>query len=105
MKHALLAILLAASVPFAATDTSLVLKPTAAQIKAAKPVGNKICPISGDKIGGGMGKGETVIYKGKAVALCCPGCIKDFGKDPAKYLAKAEAEAKGSAAHEGHHTM
>ena len=51
MKHALLAILLAASVPFAATDTSLVLKPTAAQIKAAKPVGNKICPISGDKIG------------------------------------------------------
>ena len=101
MKHSLLAILLAAAVPFAATDTSLVLKPTAAQIRYAKPVGNRICPVSGEKIGGGMGKGETVVYKGKAVALCCPGCVKDFGKDPAKYLAKAEAEAKGGAAPEG----
>ena len=63
------------------------------------------CPISGDSIGGSMGNGETVVYKGKSVQLCCSGCVKKFGKDPDKYLAKAEAEAKGASAHEGHHTM
>lgn len=105
-KILLLAALLSVS-GMAATgaDTSLVLKPTAAQLKAAKPVGNKHCPVTGEEVGS-MGEGPTVIYKGKSVALCCKGCVKAFAKDPAKVLAKAEADAKASApAAKGGHDM
>jgi len=96
MKKTLIALALAsvASLAAAPVDTSLVLKPTASQIAAAHAVGNKKCPVSGDEVGGSMGPGKTVIYKGQAVQLCCPTCLKTFAKDPDKYLAKAEASAK-----------
>jgi len=100
MKKILLlaALLSVSSMAATGADTSLVLKPTVAQLKAAKPVGNKLCPVSGEKVGGSMGKPVEVIYKGKIVNLCCGGCVKSFAKDPAKVLAKAEAEVKGAAA-------
>ena len=69
-------------------DSALVLKPTAAQLQSAKPAENRICPVSGDSIGA-MGEGVKVIWKGQAVNLCCPGCLKTFEKDPAKYTAIA----------------
>jgi YHS domain-containing protein len=95
MKMILVALSLAVSAPFAAADTSLVLKPTPEQIKAAVAVGNKECPVSGDKIGE-MGPGKVVVYKGKAITLCCGSCVKKFGKDPAKFLAAAEASSKSA---------
>ncbi|GEM_PF-3986761 len=48
----------------------------------------KICPVSGDKIGGDMGK--PYIYTmadGKKITLCCPSCRKTIDKDPRKYAA------------------
>src|SRR3989338_8661382 len=44
-------------------------------------VDNKICPISGEKIGA-MGEGQVVEHNGKQYKLCCPACMKDFMKDP-----------------------
>lgn len=105
MKTIFVALALATSASFAAADTSLVLKPTPAQVKAAVAVGNKECPVSHEAIGGEMGPGKTVIYQGKAVTLCCGSCVKKFAKDPAKFVAEAEASAKAdskSEAHEGH---
>jgi YHS domain-containing protein len=46
----------------------------------------KICPVSKEKLGGDMGKPFVFVYKGQEVKLCCPGCKKDFDKDPAKYM-------------------
>jgi len=92
MKKILIALALASVTAFAAApavDTSLVLKPTPEQVKAAHLVGNKKCPVSGEEIGG-MGPGKTVVYKGKAVQLCCGSCVKTFAKEPAKYLEIAE---------------
>ena len=61
-------------------------------------VGNKICPVSGDKVPlpwkkGDMGA-EAVKYEynGKIYTLCCPMCIKDFKKNPEKYSKIAEDE-------------
>ena len=73
MRKILIAIAMAsvAALATAPVDTSLVLKPTPEQIKAAHAVGNKKCPVSGEEIGGSMGEGKTVIYKGQAVQLCC----------------------------------
>ena len=64
----------------------------------AVEVGNKFCPVSGDKIPvpgekGTMGD-EPVKYEynGKIYNLCCQMCIKDFKKNPEKYSKIAEDE-------------
>ena len=73
-------------------ESDLVLKPSADQVAKAKRVGNRHCPVSGEKLGG-MGAPVPVIYKGELVELCCAGCLKDFENDPAGMLAKAKADA------------
>jgi YHS domain-containing protein len=52
------------------------------------------CPVSGDKLGGDMGKPYVFTYKGQQVKLCCKGCKKDFDKTPDKYLTKIRAADK-----------
>lgn len=101
-KQILPTIALVVATAFAAADTSLVLKPDAKRIAASKSVENKKCPVSGDEIGS-MGEGPVVVYKGKAVRLCCPGCIKAFAKDPARYLAIAEKSSAGQKSTEAPH--
>jgi YHS domain-containing protein len=54
-------------------------------------VGNKICPVTGEKVDGEMG-GGTYEYKGKIYNLCCKMCTKDFSKDPEKYSKIADEE-------------
>lgn len=61
-----------------------------------------------------MGKSYVFTYQGQAIKLCCKSCLKDFNKDPDKYLAKLKApkeSAKGDDSstgglhdqHEHHH--
>lgn len=54
-------------------------------------VGNKICPVTGDKVDGKT----TYEYQGKVYNFCCPACIPEFKKDPEKYIKKVEEELKG----------
>lgn len=61
----------------------------------AENVGNKICPVSGEKIGA-MGKAYHVEYEGKVYNLCCKMCSKDFKKNPEKYLEKIREELEQS---------
>ena len=58
-----------------------------------KPDKLTTCPVSGEKLGGDMGKPYVFVYQGQEVKLCCPGCKKDFDKDPAKYLKKIQDAA------------
>ncbi|PWT79260.1 MAG: hypothetical protein C5B58_14060 [Acidobacteria bacterium] len=51
---------------------------------------NTICPVTGDQVGGDMGKPVYVEYQGKEIGLCCKDCVKDFKKNPAKFAALAE---------------
>ena len=71
---------------------------TVAETKAIE-VGNKICPVSGDKVPvpgekGAMGD-EPVKYEynGRIYNLCCQMCVKDFKKNPEKYSKLADDEA------------
>ena len=57
-----------------------------------KPDKLTTCPVSGEKLGE-MGKPYVFVYKGQEVKLCCPGCKKDFDKDPAPYLKKIQDAA------------
>jgi len=56
-------------------------------------VGNKICPVSGEKIGE-MGPAVTYEYKGKIYNFCCKACPEEFKKDPEKYIKKVNEELK-----------
>ena len=58
----------------------------------------KTCVVSGDKLGE-MGDPYVYHYKGREIRFCCKNCVKDFEKDPAKYLKLIdEAEAKAAKA-------
>ena len=75
------------------------LASTLAVDKAAKNDSNSntypmtICIVSGEKLGGDMGDPYVFKQDGREVRLCCKSCLKDFKKDPAKYLKKLD-EAK-----------
>ena len=55
---------------------------------APKPDLLKICPVSGEKLGGDMGEAVVFTYKDQEVKLCCKGCKKDFDKSPEKFMKK-----------------
>lgn len=64
-----------------------------------KPYPLKTCVVSDEKLGG-MGEAYVFVHEGQEIKLCCKSCLKDFKKDPAKYLKKmkdAEAKAKKGA--------
>ncbi|HVU09130.1 MAG TPA: hypothetical protein VHG89_11370 [Verrucomicrobiae bacterium] len=60
-----------------------------------KPYPLDYCLVSGDKIGGDMGKPIVTVYHGQEIKFCCSDCPADFKKNPEKYMKKlAEAEKK-----------
>lgn len=52
-----------------------------------KPVAatNTRCPVTGEKVDE---KRKTVVVRGHAYRICCPGCDTDLLKNPDKYLEK-----------------
>lgn len=56
-----------------------------------KPYTLKICIVSGEKLGE-MGEAYVYKYKDRELKFCCKDCVKDFNKNPAKYLKKLEQE-------------
>lgn len=64
--------------------------------KKAEDVGNKICPVTGEKID--EKTKATYEYQGKIYNFCCPVCIDEFKKDPEKYIKKIEEEKQKEAA-------
>jgi YHS domain-containing protein len=70
----------------AATDQQPTSKPSTTQPTtqqaAAKPV-NKYCAVDQDNE---VDPTVTITYKGMVIGFCCKDCIKDFEKDPEKYL-------------------
>jgi YHS domain-containing protein len=51
------------------------------------------CVVSGEKLGE-MGKPYVFTHEGREVKLCCKNCLKDFKKEPAKYLKKLDEAEK-----------
>lgn len=69
----------------------------AAEAAAPRPYTLDTCIISGDRLGA-MGEAVVVIRAGREIKLCCRGCIKDFDKDPGKFLARIEQAEKARSA-------
>jgi hypothetical protein len=90
------ALLLAGLLPLTA------LIAAAADRKDAKPAYPlTTCVVSDEKLGE-MGKPFEYVHKeagkpDRVILLCCDSCVKDFQKDPAKYLKKLDEAAAGKA--------
>ena len=56
----------------------------------AANVGNKICPVSGEKIDEKLR--VTYEYQGKVYNFCCAGCLSSFKADPDKYIKIVDEE-------------
>ena len=56
-----------------------------------KPYTLKTCVVSDEKLGE-MGKPYVFTHEGREIKLCCKNCLKDFKKDPKKYVKKIEEE-------------
>ena len=55
---------------------------------SAQKAGTKAsCPVSGESFTIAAATAHSE-YKGKYVYFCCPGCKKQFDKDPEKFLAR-----------------
>jgi len=68
---------------------------TKQEASKAQDMGNKICPVSGEKIVENLK--ATYEYDGKIYNFCCVMCIDEFKKEPQKYIKKVEEELKGAA--------
>jgi hypothetical protein len=53
----------------------------------------KKCVVSGEVLGGDLGKPVPVTYQGQTILLCCKSCLKKFNANPEKYFAVYKAEA------------
>lgn len=53
---------------------------------------NKVCPVMGHPVNHDV----SIVYKGKKIYFCCPGCDKKFLKNPEKYLSILEEEKDAS---------
>ena len=60
------------------------------EVSKPQDVGNKICPVTGEKID--EKTKATYEYKGEIYNFCCTMCIDEFKKDPEKYIKKVEEE-------------
>lgn len=65
-------------------------------------VGNKICPVSGDKIGE-MGSAVQYQYNGKIYNFCCEDCVREFKKDTEKYIKIIEEQIDSESKIESNH--
>ena len=63
--------------------------------KKAKPYPLKTCVVSAEEINDKADmKPHVFTYQGQEVKLCCKSCLKDFNKEPAKYLKKIDEASK-----------
>jgi hypothetical protein len=53
----------------------------------ARPYPLSTCIVSDEKLGS-MGEPYVFVHEGQEIKLCCKGCLKDFQREPEKYLAK-----------------
>jgi len=85
-KHVLTAVLL--------TGLAAGVLSVRAADKKTKPYPLAKCVVSDEKFEGSDMKPYEFVHDGQAIKLCCKSCLKDFNKEPAKYLKKMEDEAK-----------
>lgn len=74
------------------------LPASAAKDEKAKPYPLNFCVVSDEKFEGSDMKPVEMVYEEQTMKFCCKSCVKDFKKDPKKFLTKLADEVKKSEA-------
>ncbi len=100
MMLVVITIILGISKGYSEENSTATLGQNAAAQEAKEPqdAGNKICPVSGEKIE--EGTKATYEYKSKIYNFCCASCIPEFKKNPEKYIQKMKEEAQAESGKE-----
>ena len=87
------------TVPFtlADDDSITVGKATKADEKAI--AAQRVCPVSGEELGGEMGPPVKATRGGSSIFLCCKNCLKQVQANPDKFFTASATPHSGS----GHH--
>src|SRR5271157_459795 len=87
------------TVPFTLGDDGSITvgKVTKADEKAIAAL--KVCPVSGEELGGAMGPPVKVTRGDSAIFLCCKNCLKQVQANPDKFFTASATPHSGS----GHH--
>ena len=65
-----------------------------AKDEKAKPYPLDFCLVSDEKFATSDMKPFELVHEGQTIKFCCKNCVKDFKKDPKKYLTKLADEVK-----------
>jgi YHS domain-containing protein len=85
-----LSVLISASHQMALAHNTSNNEKTESEVSKPQNIGNKICPVTSEKIG--ENSKVTYEYRGKIYNLCCSACIKEFRNNPDKYIRIIEQE-------------
>lgn len=58
------------------------------EISFFKPYSLNVCIVSDEAFGGDMGDPISFVYKDQEYTICCKSCIKQFAKNPDKFVDK-----------------
>jgi hypothetical protein len=74
------------TVPFTLANDGRITVGSATKADEKAIAAQKVCPVSGEELGGEMGTPVKVMRGGKTVFLCCKNCLKKVQADPDKYF-------------------
>ncbi len=93
-NHILLALTLTAALACSLLTASAVDKKDSKG--KGKPYPLKTCVVSDEKLDTDPNmKSVSMVHEGQEIKFCCKDCVKDFKKDPAKFMKKIEEANKG----------
>jgi hypothetical protein len=89
------------TVPFRLADSGTITVGKATKADEKAIAAQKVCPVSGEELGGEMGPPVKVTRGGKTIFLCCKNCLKQVQANPEKFFADSTAAAHATTEH-GH---
>jgi len=76
------------TVPFTLADQQAITVGQATRADEKANATLKVCPVSGEELGGDMGPPIKVSRGGSSIFLCCKNCLKQVQADPDKFFSR-----------------
>ncbi|HWT80962.1 MAG TPA: hypothetical protein VN648_19405 [Candidatus Methylomirabilis sp.] len=87
------------TVPFTLADDAAIVVTKSTTIDENAIAAQKVCPVSGEELGGEMGPPVKVTRGGSSIFLCCKNCLKQVRANPDKFFSASATPHRES----GHH--
>jgi hypothetical protein len=89
------------TVPFTLADDPAIVVTKSTKVDEKAIAAQKVCPVSGEELGGEMGPPVKVTRGGSSIFLCCNNCLKQVRANPDKFFS-ASATPHSESGHHDH---